>query len=182
MALSLTYTGNPKYTEIAEATQQANAFLQDGALFTLISGHEGSFDDSVPNSLTPAQVAGYFRDENFALTVIDYRDPKRRKSIGGRFQSSMPTVLQINVLALPRRRACEFAAVLVHEGTHALSHRIENSSEHKISFTHVPNARKGNEDTAPYWLQSQAQASLCGGASFLTEEPLEVEIEEGGIK
>jgi hypothetical protein len=111
------------------------------------------------------------------LTVIDYEDSKGRKSIGGRFQPSKPTVLQINVLALPRRTACEFAAVLVHESTHALSHRIKKANAGKISFTHVPNGREGNEDTTPYWLQSQAQDSLCG-SSLIAEETLEIEIDD----
>ena len=180
MPISLTYIGDPKYTEIAEATRIAHEFLQGQAIVQLIEARDRPFDDAMPADLSPAQIAGYVRDETFTLSVRNYRDRKGRSSIGGRFRPKYPDQIEINVLALPRRPACEFAGVLIHESIHALSRRIRKQTDGEVHFSHTPNGREGNENTAPYWIQTQAEKQVCGKTTlaFANKKPLIIEHEE----
>lgn len=174
MAISLVYTGAPEHTEIAAATQMAHAFLQSQEIIQLVEARSKPFDDVAPFDLLPANIAHYLRDETFTLSVKDYEDPKDRRYIGGRFRPKYPEQIEINILALPRRQACEFAGVLIHESIHALSRRIRRQTNGLIHFSHVPNERTGNEETTPYWIQTQAERWLCG-AALVTAEPLIIE-------
>jgi hypothetical protein len=164
MPISLNYIGNRQHTEFVEATEQAHELLQSPDFITLIERRgETPFDDSVPEDLPVAQVAGYFRNETFTLSVDDYADERGRTNVGGRFVSRFPNTIWLNTLAILRREACEFASVLIHEAVHAKSRRISSRTDGKVEFTHIPpNEREGNQETAPYWIQEEAGDSLCG--------------------
>jgi len=175
MLIALNYVGNRQLTEFVTACTQAHTLLQSPDFITLIEGKQTHFDDAVPVDLAATQVAGYFRDETFTLSVDDYEDEDGRTTVGGRFVTSSPTTIWLNRLAMPRREACEFASVLIHESVHAMSRRISRRTNGQVSFTHIPaNRRTGNLLTAPYWIQEEAEVGLCG-QRLAEEERLTIE-------
>jgi hypothetical protein len=154
MRVTLTYKG--PYEEVQRAVEQANAMLQSDRLLEIIESRTKPFDDCKPENLSPKQVAAYFKNAELALTVTTYRT---KKTIGGYFIATNPTIIHVNLNNLPHRDDCETAAMLVHECVHALSHQVHETDK-TVSFSHS-GPRSGNDDTAPYWIQQQVQAELC---------------------
>jgi len=134
MSITLTYSGDPKYTEIRNATSLAQSYLQGSEIVRVVQERTRPFDDSNPSNLNPDEVATYINEENFTLLVMDYSDREGRTTVGGMFDPSKPNQININVLALPHRETCEFVGVIVHEAIHALSRRIERKTNGRVSF------------------------------------------------
>jgi hypothetical protein len=166
MPVTLTYNGENE--EVKRAVALANDVLQGDRLLEILRGRTKPFADCTPKELLPERIATYFQNATLALRVVTYRTSK---TIGGYFIPSKPTTIHVNLNNLPRRPDCSTAAMIVHECVHALSYEV--SRYEKVAFSHT-GPRDGNDDTAPYWIQTQIRAELCKAP--VTNDNIEVAV------
>lgn len=144
-----------KYTETNQifliATPLANNILSSEDFFNMLANTPGTYDETVPQNLSPATIAGFFRNSNLVLNLRHY---SRDASIGGAFDPRYPKTLWVNVNTW--QRGCNYAAVLVHECVHALSFHTPGSD-----FSHDNDDSSLNQGTAPYAIQRATRDAFC---------------------
>jgi len=163
MSIILTYTGNIQ--NFKEACREANEILSSNEFIEMIASRKEPYDDSEPSDLSPRKIAEFFQKSNLQLTLKHYSRPQ---SIGGAFDPDYPTTLWVNVNT--NRKGCTYAAVLIHECVHALSYHTPN-----YDFTHKTNGQNGNEDSAPYAIQTATRNNFCNQAFSIGQDLIEVE-------
>ncbi|RNI28915.1 hypothetical protein EFA69_12780 [Rufibacter immobilis] len=172
MSIQLTYSGNLGW--IRESTTIANGILSSEEFFNMIADTPGTYDDIKPADLSPADIAGFFRNSSLRLDVREYTDDD--PDVGGEFRWKTPNSLWANIGN--GRRGCTYAAVLIHECVHALSYHTPGAD-----FTHPyssgdENYDGSNSDTAPYTIQRQTRESFCREDFTLKEDLIEVKVDE----
>lgn len=167
MSIQLEYTGTlEKFTR---AREQANVILRSERFFQMIASRQHPYSESTPPDLAPQRIAECFRNSNLVLTLKHYR---RTPSVGGAFDPKYPHTLWLNTRA--QRTVCEYAAVLIHECVHALSHHTPG-----ISFSHDGDRPKKNQNTAPYAIQKATLELFCGTPSLTDEQLIAVDTHVG---
>ncbi|BDU25181.1 protein-glutamine glutaminase family protein [Flavobacterium sp. GSB-24] len=159
MAIQLIY--NDGLQIFSEACKMANQILSSPEFFQLIASRTKSFRETIPADLEPSKIAKLFEESNLVLTLTHYERPS---SVGGAYSKTYPNQIFVNTNT--NRSGCTYAAVLVHECVHALSHHTKD-----IDFTHDNDKPEKNQDTAPYAIQKAVRKYFCG-ESLVDEKSL----------